>query len=102
MRTESRKGFEFSKHVKELAKERAYGMCEHPLGCPHRNNGIVDHVLAISIGKRVGREKQYLKSLDNAQLLCDEHDRIKQLRERWILRQLDAGRPVHILNRYDL
>lgn len=97
-----RSGYEFSGRVKQLARERAQGMCEHPEGCPHQNNNTVDHLTAICIGRRLGMERGILRSLDNAQMLCDEHDREKQIEERWIKQQLDFSGTPNPFNNYSL
>lgn len=85
-----RAGFEFSQEVKWIARRRARGVCQDPLGCSNPNNGRVDHLTSVKIGRLIGMDRKVIRSLANAQMLCDGCDKLKQIQERMIWQQLES------------
>ena len=89
-----RRGYEFSDYTKAQAKIRARGRCQHPLGCSRRNDGTIDHLTGIRLGKLLGMDRDTIRSLDNAQMLCSEHQ-IEKLEQENKLHKMMQGH-IHI------
>jgi hypothetical protein len=89
MQREHRRGCEFSDDVRRKVKKRARRECEWPQGCPHPNNGRIDHITPCILGQMLGMDRSTLRSIDNAQMLCEDHDLYKKLLERDFVKQRD-------------
>ena len=85
-----RKGYEFPKRIKKLVIERSNRMCEWPQGCLERGR-FIDHITSIKISRLLngGIPDPSIKSEENAQYLCDWHNKAKTFIENWMTLQLE-------------
>ncbi len=70
----------FRKHIIRDAEIRSGGICEAQEGCtqPILN---WDHILSIGLGVRFNIDPVYLRSIENIQGLCNNHNQIKNERD---------------------
>ena len=88
MVTEHRRGYEFSEFTRQMALKRAKGKCEaldlvagRIQRCLSPHDGTVDHIFGIKLSQVLGADRFWIRSLANAQCLCDVHQQVKLARE---------------------
>lgn len=88
--SEFRKGYEFNGDIKKQVWRRSNGLCEWPGEICQDKAVTIDHITSIQISASLneGTPDKTIKSLANAQALCDWHDAFKKKQEDWFLREL--------------
>lgn len=80
---------EFSRYTREVVFKRSGGRCEWPdPPCYNPHDRSLDHITPCYLGRLLGMEPKTLKSIDNAQVLCTEHNEYKtKFLERYFILQ---------------